>query len=359
MAVTAYIARDLGGNPWPLVHEHEAVAAIGLIQRLYEAVNHEPTMYAIFTNLQTPHADVVVLSELGLGVIELKHHASRLFTQDTDWYAGTMLIKAGAGHSNPREQVQAYAHRIRRYFIPQIASWWAADQDEMKRSLKIQTAVCFTNPRIEIEQEVKETIEQEARMVGRRWSDFRVLIPTDFAVWVSALRFGLEQDHAANFAPYRLTAPQINTLARFFFKGNEWTEIRNLMPTGQPYAYIILQQQAQESQVFPLRATDTTIGRDSGKCMLLIPEGYARVSRQHACMSRIAGNIWIKDLGSSHGTYINGARIYEITRLQPGDRITLGGSTSSGKVCELLFMHQLPSDLHADPTTMNPTTIPS
>ena len=54
------------------MHEHEATAAIGLIQRLHEALNHERGFYAVFANLQAPSTDLVVLTEMGMGVIELK-----------------------------------------------------------------------------------------------------------------------------------------------------------------------------------------------------------------------------------------------------------------------------------------------
>lgn len=356
MAVTTYITRDPTGNPWPPLHEHEVAAAVGLSQRLYEAVNHEPALYAIFANLQFPHADVVVLSELGLGVVELKHYAGRLSIDNTDWYAGTMLIRAGARYDNPREQVQSYANHIRRDLIPQLAGWWSTDPGEISRNLRVQTAICFTNPRIEIDETVKETIEREASIAGRRWSAFRVLTPTGFTAWVSALRFGLERDRSANFAPYRLTAEQITILTQSFFKGSEWTEIRNLMPTGQPYAYIVLHQRGLESQMFPLRSTEITIGRDGGRCMLLIPEGYRRVSRQHARLTRVAGDIWVEDLGSSHGIYVDGVRVYDITRLRSGQRITLGGPTPSEDVCDLLFVHELPPDLLANPTAVDSTT---
>ena len=56
MPVTAYITRDPSGNPWPPVHEHEATAVIGLIQRLYEAHNHERATYTVLVNLQAPSA---------------------------------------------------------------------------------------------------------------------------------------------------------------------------------------------------------------------------------------------------------------------------------------------------------------
>src|SRR6266516_4430515 len=96
MAVTIYINRDATGQLWPPVHEHEAAAAIGLLQRLFEVVSHEPAPYAVFVNLQAPQADIVVVTELGLGVIEMKHYAGRLALHDDRWYAGTIMIRAGS-----------------------------------------------------------------------------------------------------------------------------------------------------------------------------------------------------------------------------------------------------------------------
>jgi hypothetical protein len=265
MPVKAYITRDPAGNPWPPVHEHEATAAVGLIQRLYEAVNHEKTLYAVFANLQAPSADLVVLTELGMGVVELKHYSGRLSVSGSDWYAGSQFIKAGTGYSNPRDQAQAYATRIRRDLAQYIAEWWSIDAEDIRTTMKIQSAVCFTNPLMRIEPEVKAEIEREAGVSGRRWSAFHILTPPDFAAWVSTLRFGMEQDRAANFAPQRLKPKQINALAQAYFKGAEWTEIRNLMPTATPYAYLTLRQVGQEPQLFPLRSTSVTVGRENTK----------------------------------------------------------------------------------------------
>src|SRR5215212_5891743 len=155
MPVKAYITRDPSGNPWPPVHEHEATAVIGLIQRLHEALNHERAFYAVFANLQAPSADLVVLTEMGLGVAELKHYDGRLNVQAGEWYGGTRLIRAGSGYSTPRDPVQAYANRIRRDLIPHLAEFWSADQEDLITRLKIQTAVCFTNQQMQVAPDVK------------------------------------------------------------------------------------------------------------------------------------------------------------------------------------------------------------
>jgi hypothetical protein len=358
MTVKAYITRDPSGNPWPPVHEHEATAAIGLIQRLHEALDHERAFYGVFANLHVPSADLVVLTELGMGVVELKHYAGQLSVSVGDWYAGNQIIKAGSGYSTPREQVQSYANRIRRELIPYIAEWWSISEDDAGTKLKVQTAVCFTNPDLAIPPQVKDDIEHEARTTGRRWSTFQVLTPASFAAWVSALRFGMEKDRSADFAPQRLTAKQIAALAQAYFKCTEWTEIRNLMPSSTPYAYLTLQQPRQEPILFPLRTTATTIGRDGAKCPILLPEGFKRASREHARLTRVASSVYITDLGSSHGTYVDGEPITATTRLKPGQHITLGGSAANDKVCDLRFTRQLPPEFQAGATAADSTSNP-
>jgi len=356
MPVAAYIARDPSGNPWPPVHEHEASAAIGLIQRLHEALNHERQLYTVMANLQVPSADLVVLTELGLGVVELKHYSGDLSLQAGDWYAGRQLVKAGVGYPNPREQVQAYATRIRRDLIPHIAGWWSVQEDDLTAKLKAQTAVCFTNADLNIPPDVKDAIERDARQTGRRWSTFQLLTPASFAAWVSALRFEVEKDKSAQYAPQRLSPKQIDALAQAYFKCSEWTEIRNLMPSGTPYAYLTLRQPNQEPQLFPLRSTEVILGRDTQQSTLHIPQIFTRCSRAHARVWREASDVWVADTGSSHGTYVNGHKVSSKAKLRPGQRVTLGGAEPDEKVCELHFSADLPPEFQASATGRDSST---
>jgi hypothetical protein len=48
------------------------------------------------------------------------------------------------------------------------------------------------------------------------------------------------------------------------------------------------------------------------------------VSRRHALLWREAGGIWIYDLGSSNGTYVNGDRIADTTPVSDGDVLSFG-----------------------------------
>jgi predicted ATPase len=71
----------------------------------------------------------------------------------------------------------------------------------------------------------------------------------------------------------------------------------------------------------PLNRMPLTIGRESNTDIVL---DDPRVSRQHARLSYRARRIWLTDLRSSNGTFVNDTQIEE-QALQPGDVISLGG----------------------------------
>jgi ABC-type multidrug transport system ATPase subunit/predicted component of type VI protein secretion system len=66
------------------------------------------------------------------------------------------------------------------------------------------------------------------------------------------------------------------------------------------------------------------IGRTEG-CDLVVP--FPSVSSRHCRLSQFANGYTVEDLGSTNGTYVNGARIapHDPVRVAHGTRITLGG----------------------------------
>jgi len=71
---------------------------------------------------------------------------------------------------------------------------------------------------------------------------------------------------------------------------------------------------------FPLQSSSTVIGRKN-TCDLRIP--LPNVSRQH-CEIRIDDQkAWIRDLGSSNGTYHNNTPVEQV-ELAPGDELVIG-----------------------------------
>jgi pSer/pThr/pTyr-binding forkhead associated (FHA) protein len=51
---------------------------------------------------------------------------------------------------------------------------------------------------------------------------------------------------------------------------------------------------------------------------------HPTVSRRHARLTRTENGWKLRDLASSNGTYLNGARITEIADVHPGDEVWLG-----------------------------------
>ena len=75
-----------------------------------------------------------------------------------------------------------------------------------------------------------------------------------------------------------------------------------------------------ERRDFPLTKEISVLGRRQD-CALRIPT--RDVSRQHCELVQQKGQLTVKDLGSSNGTYVNGKRVAE-SELKPGDYLKVG-----------------------------------
>jgi pSer/pThr/pTyr-binding forkhead associated (FHA) protein/DNA-directed RNA polymerase subunit RPC12/RpoP len=73
-----------------------------------------------------------------------------------------------------------------------------------------------------------------------------------------------------------------------------------------------------ESRGFVFNGDEVTLGREIGE-VLFRDDGF--VSGRHARIAKVENKVFIKDLGSSNGTYI---RIREAHRVEPGDLILMG-----------------------------------
>jgi hypothetical protein len=71
-----------------------------------------------------------------------------------------------------------------------------------------------------------------------------------------------------------------------------------------------------------LSTPSVVIGRSQGATVMIA--GDPAISREHARLTFLGGRAQIDDLGSSHGTQVNGRKIAGPTTLRPGDLITLG-----------------------------------
>lgn len=78
------------------------------------------------------------------------------------------------------------------------------------------------------------------------------------------------------------------------------------------------------------------VGRGT-ECGVRFPGETGGVSRQHCELAANGGNLYIRDLGSTYGTFINGNnRIApnQVVTLRPGDRIYIGSSSEMLRVIQ-------------------------
>lgn len=83
----------------------------------------------------------------------------------------------------------------------------------------------------------------------------------------------------------------------------------------------ILEPAARAGEVFALD-DEITVGRAAGCGVVLVEDTF--VSQVHARVFRRGRDSYVEDLGSTNGTYVNGERIVETTRLRRGDRVQFG-----------------------------------
>ena len=347
MTVKPFVSRDDQGRLWPPDHEHEAQASEQIISKLWTAFHHCPDFYAVAVNLHEPNADMVILTERGLGVVELKHYPGTISILPSGaWCANGRVIQSGA-YPNPHHQVQAYATMIRRKVLQFIVP--AAIRQDLSQSdrFKFQTTVCFTHPDARIGT-ITKTLRHTKCLPWEK--SFSVTTPARIPAWAFRLRFEVDMGREQHFEPYCLSPKTIIHVITQSMGCSEWKEILDLMPMGKPYAYLQLVENGEVAQTYNLHKDETIIGRSPDKSHVVIPDRFAQVSRTHACIVRLPDKIVIRDLDSKHGTFVNGAGISEQHSLLHGDMIVLGGKIPGVKPCLLKYLLTTQSVLKAGTT---------
>ena len=83
----------------------------------------------------------------------------------------------------------------------------------------------------------------------------------------------------------------------------------------------IIEPAALEGEVYPL-GEELTVGRGGG-CGIVLPDDHF-VSTVHARLFRRGDDVFVEDLGSRNGTFVNGETVAAPTRLRRGDRVQFG-----------------------------------
>ncbi len=106
---------------------------------------------------------------------------------------------------------------------------------------------------------------------------------------------------------------------------------------------LVLLRQGQAVHRSAIPETGLSIGRREDNGLVLSEDS---ISRQHAQLFLFEGRLWVRDLGSSNGTFVNGVRLQGATPVSDRDRLRLG------RVLEAR-LHGAPGPVDEDANTLS------
>jgi pSer/pThr/pTyr-binding forkhead associated (FHA) protein len=101
----------------------------------------------------------------------------------------------------------------------------------------------------------------------------------------------------------------------------EAAELRAQLPV-RPAAFRVLEGPGLRTGSTLTIGSATVVGRDAGSGIRLDGDDFA--SSRHASIEPGADGVWVEDLGSTNGTFVNGERITARTLVRAGDAVRIG-----------------------------------
>jgi hypothetical protein len=92
---------------------------------------------------------------------------------------------------------------------------------------------------------------------------------------------------------------------------------------GKVTKLVMLEPKRRKGETFLVQG-GLVIGRAPSCAIVLDDDSF--VSQLHARVDRRDDQVWVEDLGSTNGTYVNGAKLHAPAGLSNGDRITIGSA---------------------------------
>jgi Inner membrane component of T3SS, cytoplasmic domain len=79
-----------------------------------------------------------------------------------------------------------------------------------------------------------------------------------------------------------------------------------------------------EGEEFPINSAPVTVGRGGQNDLVLADDDFA--SARHARIEVRGDGVWVQDLESTNGTFVNGTRVAGAQRLDAGDVLRVGAT---------------------------------
>lgn len=99
-------------------------------------------------------------------------------------------------------------------------------------------------------------------------------------------------------------------------------EARRVERKSQPAQLAIVEPAPMKGRTYPL-ADELTVGRAAG-CQVTIDDTYA--SQLHARVFNREGQLFVEDLGSTNGTFLNRKKVQGPQVMRRGDRLQVGNT---------------------------------
>ncbi len=318
MTVTLYIPRRRGAEKG-FDHVFERNAAVEIANKFHDTYQDNPTEYALVFNPDAPPADLIVITNYGIGVVELKNITGVIRgTVNSPWTIDqnntNRELEVSHKYRNPFQQVRTYRldlyHRMkdfaRRLPDGKLPGWMRENGQ-----FHLQAAVVFTDDcQIELDLEPKLT---------KPW--FEAIHQAKLTQWAYTLTFTSQGTREP------LSEDQIELITDQLLQVDEWDEMSKLIQGAEIFGYLnVYDSNGQAPTQHPLRQMQTTVGREATND---IPVGATGISRQHAQIVWDGDHAYIQDVGSTNGTWLNGDKLPpdQRQRLQDGDQLIFGPCT--------------------------------
>ncbi len=112
--------------------------------------------------------------------------------------------------------------------------------------------------------------------------------------------------------------------ATMIVDSNQLQQARVQQASGRHQPYLTVISGPHVGSNFKIEKPDSTVGRSSKADIHVNDVG---ISRKHARLITYGDDVFIEDMNSANGTFLNGDRIDRRIQLEEGDKITLGSST--------------------------------
>jgi FHA domain len=106
----------------------------------------------------------------------------------------------------------------------------------------------------------------------------------------------------------------------FILAPSQAAELAALRDSGR--LVVVRSPALSEGDELTLNSSALLLGRGSDNDVNLARDEFA--SSKHARVEPRRDGVWVEDIGSTNGTYVNGTRLGRPQRLAPGDVVTIG-----------------------------------